>query len=63
MILGVSLCMKEGLCLGFGWFNVDYRVFYGFWGWIDECGGHCKVIHGFLGIFGGFFRGLRGNFG
>ena len=24
--------------------------------------GHCKVIHGFLGIFGGFFRGLRGSF-
>ena len=21
--------------------------------------GYCKVIHGFLGIFGGFFRGLR----
>ena len=21
--------------------------------------GHRKVIHGFLGIFGGFFRGLR----
>ena len=21
--------------------------------------GHHKVIHGFLGIFGGFFRGLR----
>ena len=23
--------------------------------------GHRKVIHGFLGIFGGFFRGLRGG--
>ena len=32
----------------------------GFWvGFM--CVGHCKVIHGFLGIFGGFFRGLRGG--
>ena len=36
-------------------------VFYGFWGLDLGVWGHCKVIHGFLGIFGGFFRGLRGS--
>ena len=30
------------IVIGFSWefrgFKVDYRVFYGFLGWIDECG-------------------------
>ena len=50
------------IAIGFLGYLGDLRLvtgyFMGFWvGFMSV--GHCKVIHGFLGIFGGFFRGLR----
>ena len=33
-------------------FKVDYRVFYGFLGWVNECGATARCFMGFCGLWG-----------
>ena len=55
-------CMIWGdCCLGFWVFRVDFRVIYGFWGWIYECEGVARCFKGFWGIYWGFIWGFKGQ--
>ena len=40
-------CMFAVIAFGFWVFKVDYWVFYGFWGWIYECGATARCFMGF----------------
>ena len=62
VMTGLWVCECLGVCLvwlhlGFWVFKVDFRVIYGFWGWIYECEGVTSCFMGFwvsLGVPLGF---------
>ena len=39
-------------------FKVGYRVFYGFLGWMSECGGHRKGFEGYGVLLRGLIKGF-----